>query len=140
MKKTGQRFSAERTVLFGSSFGGLVAMTVALRHLKHFGNVLSTSGLFSWNLKGIKIENSEYVSYQMATTEKPPLHGFLSADLVEGGHNSESSSLLDANRHLRDVLIAKTVPVTYREYSTGHDYAVRQGIISDGIIALFGSD
>ena len=139
-KRTGQRFLAERTVLAGSSFGGLAAMTVALRHPKHFGNVLSMSGSFWWSPKGTKIANSEYVSYQIATMEKPPLHVFLSAGLFEGGHSGGPSSLLDANRHLRDVLIAKTVPVTYREYSAGHDYAVWQGIISDGLIALFATD
>lgn len=115
-------------------------MIVALRHLEHFGNVLSMSGSFWWSPEGTKIANSEYVSYQMATTEKPPLHGFLSADLVEGGHNSESSSLLDANRHLREVLIANTIPVTYREYSAGHDYTFWQSIISDGLIALSKND
>lgn len=138
-KRTGQRFAAERTVLAGSSFGGLAAMTVALRRPKHFGNVLSMSGSFWWSPEGTKIANSEYVSYKIATMEKPPLHVFLSAGLFEGGHSGGPSSLLDANRHLRDVLIAKTVPVTYREYSAGHDYAVWQGIISDGLVALFGS-
>lgn len=81
----------------------------------------------------------------MATTEKPPLHGFLSAGFLsagffEGGYNSESSSLLDANRHLREVLIAKSVPVKYREYSAGHDYTFWQSIISDGLITLFATD
>lgn len=137
VKRTQRKFPPERVVLAGSSFGGLAAMTVALRYPKVFGNVLSMSGSFWWSPKGTPAQNSEFVSYNVANMSTPPLHVFLSAGLFEGGHSGGSQSLLDANRHLRDVLIAKSVPVIYREYASGHDYAVWQGVISDGLIALF---
>ncbi|MNT11942.1 enterobactin/ferric enterobactin esterase [compost metagenome] len=46
--------------------------------------------------------------------------------------------ILETNRHLRDVLVAKGYDVVLREYAGGHDYFVWRGAISDGLVALFG--
>lgn len=62
---------------------------------------------------------------------------FLSAGLFEMGHSGGTASILDTNRHLRDVLQAKGVPLIYREYAGGHDYIIWRGTMSDGLTALF---
>ena len=44
------------------------------------------------------------------------------------------------NRHMRDVLRAKSYSVTYRELYSGHDYASWRGTLADGLMALIGAD
>lgn len=137
MKQTGLATPAVRTVLAGSSYGGLAAMTVAMRHPDVFGNVLSMSGSFWWSPAGTPEDRSEYVAGLVACGPKLPLNVFLSAGIFETGGRG-TAGILETSRHLRDVLEAKGIPVTYRDYAGGHDYLVWQGVISDGLIALFG--
>nr|WP_246434211.1 alpha/beta hydrolase-fold protein [Shinella fusca] len=139
VKETGFAAPAARTVLAGSSYGGLAAVTVALHHPQVFGNALSMSGSFWWSPPGTPEDRSEYVAGQVAAGPMLPLRVFLSAGLFETGAQG-TAGILETSRHLRDVLEAKGIPVTYRDYAGGHDYLVWQGVISDGLIALFGKD
>jgi enterochelin esterase-like enzyme len=136
MKETGLSIGAERTVLAGSSYGGLASATVAMRHPAIFGNVLSMSGSFWWSPAGTAEENREHVAGLIATGPVLPLRFFLAAGAFETGSHG-TAGILETNRHLRDVLLAKAMPVVYREYAGGHDYLVWQGVISEGLTALF---
>jgi len=137
VKQTGLTASAARTVLAGSSYGGLAAATVAMRHPEIFGNVLSMSGSFWWSPPGTPEDRREYVAGLVAEGGLLPLRFFLAAGLFETGANG-TAGILDTSRHLRDVLQAKGIPVIYRDYAGGHDYLVWQGVLPDGLIALFG--
>ena len=136
-QETGLTAPAARTALAGSSYGGLAAATVALRHPDVFGNVLSMSGSFWWSPPGTPEAEREYVAGLVAKGRKQPLRFFLSAGLFETGAHG-TAGILETSRHLRDVLTAKDMPVIYRDYAGGHDYLVWQGVIADGLIALFG--
>jgi len=48
---------AAKTVVAGSSFGGLAAVFAGLRHPEVFGNVVSLSGSFWWKPDGKKKGN-----------------------------------------------------------------------------------
>lgn len=135
--ETGLAASAGRTVLAGSSYGGLASATVAMRHPGVFGNVLSMSGSFWWSPPGTPEDRQEYVAGQVAAGEALPLRFFLAAGLFETGAQG-TAGILETSRHLRDVLEAKGIPVTYRDYAGGHDYLVWQGVLPDGLVALFG--
>ncbi|WP_439632254.1 alpha/beta hydrolase-fold protein [Shinella sp.] len=137
VKETGLKVPAARTVLAGSSYGGLASATVAMRHPEVFGNVLSMSGSFWWSPPGTPEDRQDHVAGLIARGPKLPLRFFLSAGLFETGAQG-TAGILDTSRHLRDVLTAKGIPVTYRDYAGGHDYLVWQGVLSDGLIALFG--
>jgi enterochelin esterase-like enzyme len=54
-------------------------------------------------------------------------------------HADDPGSVI-ANRHLRDVLLARGHPVTYVEFDGGHDFVCWQGALADGLIALAGTD
>ncbi|AOF93959.1 alpha/beta hydrolase-fold protein [Sinorhizobium sp. RAC02] len=138
-KETGLKAPAERTALAGSSYGGLAAATIAMRRPDVFGNVLSMSGSFWWSPPGTPADQREHVAGLIALGPKLPLRFFLSAGLFEAGAHG-TAGILDTSRHLRDVLRAKDIPVIYRDYAGGHDYLVWQGVVSDGLIALFGRD
>ena len=137
LKEAGITISAARTVLAGSSYGGLAAATVAMRHPEIFGNVLSMSGSFWWSPPGTPEDRREYVAGLVAESGLLPLRFFLAAGLFETGAHG-TAGILDTSRHLRDVLQAKGIPVTYRDYAGGHDYLVWQGVLPDGLIAFFG--
>ena len=116
-----------RTVAAGSSAGGLTAAFVALRRPDVFGLVLSQSGAFQLGLPE-----------EFARAERVPVRFYLDAGRLETPVFGDFASLLHANRHLRDVLIAKGYDVTYREFPGGHDYLWWRETIADGLIALLG--
>jgi len=133
----GQGISAPpaRTVIGGSSYGGLASAYAALRHPEVFGNVLSQSGSYWWAPKG---EEDQWLTRQFVTAPALPVRFFLGAGLFESGRGGQPG-ILETNRHLRDVLRAKGYRVTHREVAGGHDYLVWRGTLSDGLLDLIGT-
>ena len=129
---------ASRTVLAGSSLGGLASADVAFRYPRLFGNVLAQSGSFqSMHSRGGKVSPS--LMQKFALTPRLPLRFYLDVGTHEGMTGPGSStSLLGSVRHMRDVLEAKGYPVAYAEFEGGHDYACWRGTLADGIIHLLG--
>lgn len=138
VQRTGMPEKPQRTILAGSSYGGLASATVALRHPEAFGNVLSLSGSFWWSPAGTDADKAEHVAWDVANNPKRDVRFFLGAGLFETQGSHAVGGILETNRHLRDVLMAKNYSVTSKEYAGGHDYLVWHGAISDGLIALFG--
>ena len=138
LQQTGMKAKPAHTVVAGSSFGGLAAVTIALARPDVFGNALSMSGSFWWHPESVAAEDGEYVAASVSRLPRAAIRLFLSAGRFEVKGPGPDAGILDANRHLRDVLIAKGYPVHYREYAAGHDYLAWRGIFSDGLIALFG--
>jgi enterochelin esterase-like enzyme len=136
--ETGFSQRPERTVLAGSSYGGLASATVAMAYPNSFGNVLALSGSFWWHPDLSDPRNSEYVAGYLAKAGKLPIRFFLSVGQFEMGR-AGVGGILETGRHLRDVLRAKDYDVTYREYAAGHDYFAWRGILADGLISLFGT-
>jgi len=134
---TSLRHSPERTALAGSSFGGLASSTIALRHPEAFGNAISLSGSYWWHPDDAEPARANHVAALVAKTPRRDVRFFLSAGLFEAGGGGRPS-ILETNRHLRDVLEAKGYAVIAREYAGGHDYLVWRGALSDGLLALFG--
>lgn len=60
-----------------------------------------------------------------------PLRFYLDAGLFEGRQ-------VQANLHMRNVLIAKGYDVDYRNFAGGHDYFWWRETIADGLISLLG--
>ncbi|CAO3429847.1 hypothetical protein [Azospirillum endophyticum] len=135
---TGIRPQPDRTVLAGSSYGGLAAVTAALARPERFGNALSLSGSFWWHLDDAPPDRPEYVAGLVGSIARQPVRIFLGAGLFEGTVDGEIG-ILESTRHLRDVLEAKGYTVSHREYAAGHDYFAWRGALGDGLLALFGT-
>ena len=113
------------TIVAGQSLGGLAAAYAAYRAPHRFGNVLSQSGSFWWpNAPG-----AEWLTARYAAADRLPLRFHL-----EVGRDEWTG--IGPNRRLRDALNAKGYPVTYTEYSGGHDQACWQVGLAGALHAL----
>ncbi len=128
------RVEPSRTVLAGSSMGGLASAFAALRYPRLFGNALVQSGSFQ-----IPEKAPASLMEQFSRAPRLPLRFYLDA----GTHEKMvprgwPASLLGSVRHMRDVLVARGYPVAYTEFEGGHDYACWRGTLADGLIHLLG--
>jgi enterochelin esterase-like enzyme len=123
-------------VLAGSSRGGLAASHCAYYHPDVVGNVLSQSGAF-WVRNDdknsppwpITLDTGDMV-LTFRNSPRVPIRFYMEVGRFDG--------LVGINRELRDVLLLKGYPVTYREFDGGHDYFYWRGSLADGLIALLG--
>lgn len=112
-----------RTVVAGSSLGGLAAAFCGLRRPDLFGLVLSQSGAYQF---------AEFGGPSLfAVEERVPLRFYMTVGLFERRQTQ-------ANLHMRDVLIAKGYDVDYRNFPGGHDYFWWRETIADGLTSLLG--
>lgn len=111
----------QRTIVHGTSAGGLAAAYVAFVHPELFGNVLSLSGAL-W--RGAEASNGppfEWLTAQYAAAPKKDIRfvlnvGALETQRVMGG---AGPAMIEANRRFRDALRARGYDVTYREVPEG---------------------
>jgi enterochelin esterase-like enzyme len=130
-----------RTVVGGSSFGGLAVAFAALERPDVFGNVLSQSGSYFW--KPEADAEWEWLPRRYAERERLPVRFYLDVGLLEDDYAGPARppghpGQLGANRHLRTLLRAKGYPVHYAEFCGGHDYLCWRGTLADGLLALLG--
>lgn len=127
-----------RTVLAGSSLGGLASAYAALRYPGLFGNVLAMSGAFMASQpRDAKGPGALMRAY--ARAPKLPLRFYLDCGSKETMvFPGSGMTLLGSVRHMRDVLEAKGYPVSFVEFEGGHDYVCWRSSIADGLIQLLG--
>lgn len=132
-----------RTVVAGSSAGGIAAACAGLWQPETFGNVLSQSGAFHWTpSSGSDATDSgpepNWVARQFISSPKKPLRFYLDTGSTEFNATGGADSILLCTRTLRDVLLAKGYEVHFQEFAGGHDYLGWRGTLADGLIALMG--
>jgi len=110
-----------RTIITGSSAGGLASAYLAHERPDLFGNVLSQSGAFWRGNEGSDSAPFEWVTSQYAATPHLPIRFFLDVGAKEsiGAMGETAPSILASNRRLRDVLQAKGYDVQYFEVPNG---------------------
>ena len=106
---------AERSIVAGSSFGGLASVFAGLKHPEAFSNVISLSGSFWWKPDGE--QEGEWLTRLVNSSPKRPLRFYLEVGLMES-----YPVQVETNRHMRDALTAKGYPVGYLEYDGGHSF------------------
>lgn len=117
-----------RTIVAGSSYGGLAAVYAAIQSPRTFGNVLSQSGSFWWTpppdpRRPFQFDpdaEPNHVAAMILAQPPLPVRFYLEAGTAEIAMPGHSGGILDTNRHLRDVLLAKGHQVFYHEFAGGH--------------------
>jgi enterochelin esterase-like enzyme len=129
---------AERTVLVGSSFGGLAAAYAAVAAPDRFGNVLAQSGAFLWRRSGREVALPPLFE-EYARAPRARTRFFLEVGRLESVvYPGMSQSLLDGVREFRDLLRARGYTVRYAEFVGGHDYACWAVGLGAGLRFLLG--
>jgi enterochelin esterase family protein len=129
-----------RTIVCGSSAGGLASVFAAYRRPDVFGNVLSQSGAF-WPGKERDNSEHEWLTRQFESSPRLPIRFVLQVGLLEVVSTpGNGPSILNANRHLRDVLTAKGYELHYSEIAGGHEPLSWRGGLAEGLIQLMGQD
>ena len=125
-------------VLAGSSRGGLAASHCAFVHPDVVGNVLSQSGAY-W----VRNNDSHPMAWPLSADTGDLILSFRASPRLPIKFYMEVGrfdALLEINRELRDILLLKGYPVTYREFNGGHDYLAWRGTLADGLVALIGQN
>jgi enterochelin esterase-like enzyme len=122
---------AARTVVAGSSYGGLAAVFAAIRHPDVFGNVISLSGSFWWKPDGEK--EGEWHTKLVTSSPTLPVRFYMEVGLME-----DYSMQIAPNRHMRDALMAKGYGVRYAEFDGGHSFLTWSGGMATGLVVLVG--
>jgi len=134
----GVRVEASRTLLGGSSLGGMASAHAALRYPQTFGAVLAQSGAYTWTDSG-KSSGAPTLMREYAQAPRGPTRFYLSAGTFEDViFPGSRMSLLTGVRKLRDVLVRKGYPVEYAEFEGGHDFACWSADFATGLLALLG--
>ncbi len=102
-----------------------------------FRNVLSQSGAFMVSLA--KEHEPEWLIRQFVSSPRLPIQFHLDFGLMEN-HPTKGvvPNMVMANRHMRDVLLAKGYKIHFQEFNGGHEYINWRGTLSDELIALLG--
>jgi enterochelin esterase family protein len=144
--------SPSRTAIGGASRGGLAAACAAFDHPEVFGNVFSQSGFFVYKDKNwfrrvgkdlapddVSQEEKAWEEYGAFTTQvvrspRKAVRFYLEAGIFE---NTYHPSVLIANRHLRDVLMAKGYTIQYEEFAGHHSIVNFRGSLATALIFVF---
>ena len=132
------------TIVGGGSRGGLGAVCAGWKHPEVFGNVLSQSGYFTWDPmeEQAAYEDElefEWIIRQLAASPKVDLRLVLTIGTLEHDHDFlHSPSLLQSNRPMRDVLLAKGYEFTYIENPAGHETYSGTLALPASLIAMAG--
>lgn len=125
-----------RSIVGGSSYGGLASSFVGLRASERFGNVLSQSGSYWWESDSEDGIPQESLTQQFIASPRLPVRFYMEVGLQE--RNASDTSMITTNRHLRDILLLKGYEVHYTEFNGGHDYLCWRGSLADGLVTLAG--
>lgn len=124
-----------RTLVGGSSLGGVCAAYAALRSPDRFGLVLSQSGAYQQS----SALNPGGPIARYTDSSRLPLRWYLDAGRFEDTDDPRfDETLLAANHRFRDVLAAKGYPFRYTEFTGGHDYLCWRDTLADGLTELLG--
>ena len=136
---------AAQTIVAGHSAGGVGAIYMAFAHPEVFGNVLSQSAAVWWSPEmelGQQDATNEpnWLARQFVVRPRSAVRFYLEAGTFEVDLEARGTGLLEANRQLRDVLLAKGYEVHYQQPVGGHDTVSWRGTFADGLMALLSTE
>ena len=118
LREKGIGMQRQKTVLAGSSYGGIASSWVALRYPRLFGNVLSLSGSYWWAPEG---DAPGWLTRQYQQSPPYPVRFWLQAGKFETA--GPGGGIYRTTQDFEQVLREKGYRVSFHPSSSGHDYA-----------------
>jgi enterochelin esterase family protein len=141
--------SPSKTAIGGESIAGLTAAFAALHRPDVFAKVLAQSASFWLNNRDRDAGEPEWLARQFLSGPKLKVSFWIDVGQMEFVANEAdrmfppfipgNTSLLAANRHLRDILRARCYEVAYRETYGAHEPLRWARTLPEGLLTLFGS-
>ncbi|MCA9877672.1 MAG: DUF3327 domain-containing protein [Thermomicrobiales bacterium] len=137
----------ESVVMAGQSYGGLAATWAGLTRPDAIGNVIAQSSSYWWapaashedeHLPLGVVSEREWLIHRVARMECVPTRFYLAAGVLEAEGDRHEASLVQGNRFMHDVMLAKGYDVVYREYPGGHDWFMWGEEMGRALIHLLG--
>lgn len=125
-----------KTVLVGSSLGGLSAAYLALENPQEISHIIPLSGSFWWQKDPTDLPNGMSQIIRNQPHPKPQFW-YISANSLETSRNSNDLSILGSSPIVAEDLKSKGHHVIYKEYVGGHSYAVWQVVLQNALIEFF---
>lgn len=125
-----------KTVLLGSSLGGLSSAYLALKYPQEISHAVPLSGSFWWQAQETDLPNgmSKIIREQ---PHQPKQHWFISANSYENSRNNNGLSILESSPVVAADLRAKGHDVAYKSYIGGHSYAIWQVTLQEALLHFF---
>lgn len=124
----------QRTIIAGSSYGGLAASWLALRYPATFGNVVSLSGSYWWAPKG---EPAGWLTREYQRAPHHPVRFWLQAGRFET--QGPDGGIYRNTQTFEHVLRTKGYTASFHPWSGGHDYVVWCEAMMQGVQDLTGT-
>ena len=137
LAKLGQPRQTDKTVLLGSSLGGLSAAYLALQFPQQISHVVPMSGSFWW--KNHPQDSPNGISHMIRQSKSRtnfPQHWYISANSYEYSTN-ESLSIWETAPIVAQDLTQQGHDVRYKAYIGGHSYALWQIVLQDALLHFF---
>lgn len=126
----------DKTVLLGSSLGGLSSAYLALNHPKEISHVVPLSGSFWWKAAETDVPNG--MSKIIRERKFQPMqHWYIAANSYETSRNNNELSILETSPMVAQDLKNKGHDVHYQSYIGGHSYAIWQVVLQDALLHFF---
>jgi enterochelin esterase family protein len=123
-------------LVIGSSYGGLAAAFLGFQYPEVWGTVLSQTGWFRWHPE--EDPEHHWLTGHFSRAPRLPLRFWLQvgklevAQMLDGGPSQQA-----ANQYFRDALLGKDYPVSYYEYSGGHDMSSLEYPLAKALREIF---
>lgn len=137
----------EGVVMAGQSYGGLAATWAGLTRPDAVGNVIGHSSSFWWSPSAARedehlplgvVAEREWLIHRVARMERVPTRFYLAAGALEASNDRHEASLVNGNRFMHDVMLAKGYDVVYREFPGAHDWFIWGEELGPGLMHLLG--
>ena len=125
-----------KTVLVGSSLGGLSSAYLGLNHPDEISHVVPLSGSFWWKKAETDVPNGMSKIIRERKFQ-PKQHWYISANSYETSRNNNQLSILESSAIVAQDLKHKAHDVHYQNYVGGHSYAIWQVVLQDALLHFF---
>ncbi|MFT4039402.1 MAG: alpha/beta hydrolase-fold protein [Thermomicrobiales bacterium] len=139
--------SKDAVIMAGQSYGGLAATWAGLTRPDAIGNVIGHSSSFWWSPAAGRdddklplgvVSEREWLIHHVARMNRVPTRFYLAAGALETESDRHEASLVNGNRFMHDVMLAKGYDVTYREFPGAHDWFIWGEELGPALIHLLG--